>query len=202
MFDGTNPHVWVDRCEMFFELYSVTESLKTRFAALNFTGVAASWLQTYELRGRVTSWSTLCKAVCDRFDLDQYQTFLRQLDSLKQTGSMTEYYEQFEHLSHSILLYNSSYDDTYFVTRFLGGLRDDIRSIIALHRPSSVDTTSALAILQEEELAKSKVQSTLNQSLVSSIKVSTELDFLRIKPNPVKRASQWMIPRGLINWTF
>jgi len=56
--------------------------------------------------------------------------------------------------------------------------------------------------LQEEELAKSKVQSTLNQSLVSSIKVSTELDFLRIKPNPVKRASQWMIPRGLINWTF
>jgi len=115
---------------------------------------------------------------------------------------MTEYYEQFEHLAHSILLYNSSYDDTYFVTRFLGGLRDDIRSIIALHRPSSVDTTSALAILQEEELAKSKVQSTLNQSLVSSIKVSTELDFLRIKPNPVKRASQWMIPRGLINWTF
>jgi len=187
---------------MFFELYSVTESLKTRFAALNFTGVATSWLQTYELRGRVTSWSTLCKVVCDRFDLDQYQTFLRQLDSLKQTGSMTEYYEQFEHLSHSILLYNSSYDDTYFVTRFLGGLRDDIRSIIALHRPSSVDTASALAILQEEELAKSKVQSTLNQSLVSSIKVSTELDFLRIKPNPVKRASQWMIPRGLINWTF
>jgi len=80
---------------MFFELYSVTESLKTRFAALNFTGVATSWLQTYELRGRVTSWSTLCKVVCDRFDLDQYQTFLRQLDSLKQTGSMTEYYEQF-----------------------------------------------------------------------------------------------------------
>jgi len=202
VFDGTNPRVWVDRCEMFFELYSVTESLKTRFAALNFTGVATSWLQTYELRGRVTSWSTLCKVVCDRFDLDQYQTFLRQLDSLKQTGSMTEYYEQFEHLSHSILLYNSSYDDTYFVTRFLGGLRDDIRSIIALHRPSSVDTAIALAILQEEELAKSKVQSTLNQSLVSSIKVSTELDFLRIKPNPVKRASQWMIPRGLINWTF
>jgi len=92
VFDGTNPRLWVDRCEMYFELYPVTESLKTRLAALNFTGVAASWLQTYELRGRVTSWTTLCKAVCDRFDRDQYQTFLRQLDSLKQTGSVTEYY--------------------------------------------------------------------------------------------------------------
>jgi len=54
------------------------------------------------------------------------------------------------------LLYNSSYDDTYFVTRFLGGLKDDIRSMITLHRPSTVDTASALALLQEEELAKSK----------------------------------------------
>jgi hypothetical protein len=34
----------------------------------------------------------------------------------------------------------------------VGGLQEEIRSAIALHRPSNVQTASALALLQEEEL--------------------------------------------------
>ena len=67
-FDGDNPRLWKDRCEMYFEVYRVSESLKPRFAALNFSGPAATWLQTLELRGRVSSWEALCSAVCERFD--------------------------------------------------------------------------------------------------------------------------------------
>ena len=55
-FDGENPRLWKDRCEMYFEVYGVSDALKPRFAALNFSGAAASWLQTLELRGRVQSW--------------------------------------------------------------------------------------------------------------------------------------------------
>jgi len=39
-FDGEFPRAWRDECEMFFEVYAVHPSLKTRFAALNFQGVA------------------------------------------------------------------------------------------------------------------------------------------------------------------
>ena len=48
----------------------MSDALKPRFATLNFDGVAASWLQTYELRGQVSSWEDLHKAVCERFDKD------------------------------------------------------------------------------------------------------------------------------------
>jgi len=68
--------------------------------------------------------------------------------------------ERFEELSHGVLLYNDQYDDTYFVTRFLGGLNEDIRSAIALHRPSNVQEASALALLQEEELTHSSRKGT------------------------------------------
>lgn len=54
------------------------------------------------------------------------------------------------------MLYNNSYDDTYLVTRFVTGLREDIRSVIVLHRSKDVDTASALALIQEEELAQAK----------------------------------------------
>ena len=89
----------------------------------------------------------------DRFDKDQYQLLLRQLDGLKQTGSVVEYQTAFEQLAHGILLYNPAFDDIYFVTRFIGGLKEEIRSAILLHRPKDVDTASALALLQEAELS-------------------------------------------------
>ena len=39
----------------------------------NFTGPAATWLQTLELHGRVSSWEQLHTEVCKHFDRDQYQ---------------------------------------------------------------------------------------------------------------------------------
>ena len=64
--------------------------------------------------------------------------------------------EQFEQLSHDILLYNSTYDDTYFVTRFLGGLSEEVRAGITLHQPKDVQEASSLALLQETELETRK----------------------------------------------
>jgi len=69
---------------------------------------------------------------------------------------MTDYLERFEELSHGVLLYNDKYDDTYFVTRCLGGLTEEIRSAIALHRLADVQEASTLALLQEEELDRVK----------------------------------------------
>ena len=70
-FDGDNPRLWRDHCNMYFEVFSMSPELKTRFAALNFKGAAASWLQTFERRGRVAYWDTFCSTVFDRFDKDQ-----------------------------------------------------------------------------------------------------------------------------------
>jgi hypothetical protein len=53
-------------------------------------------------------------------------------------------------------LYNTGYDEVYFVTKFVSGIKEEIRSVIALHRPNSVDTASALALIQEEELDRAK----------------------------------------------
>lgn len=81
---------------------------------------------------------------------------LRQLDALKQTSSVTDYQHRFEELAHGIILYNPAFDDIYLVTRFLGGLKEEIRAAITLHRPKDVDIVSALALLQEEKLENSR----------------------------------------------
>lgn len=112
--------------------------MKTRFAVLNFHGTVATWLLTVERRGQIVEWHHLCELVFAKFDKYQYQLQLRQLDSLKQTGFVSDYQHKFEELAHGILLHNPTFDDTYLVMRFLGGLKEDIRAAITLHRPKEV----------------------------------------------------------------
>jgi hypothetical protein len=46
---------------MFFEMYDVHPSLKTRFVALNFKDLVAAWLQMVQCKGKITDWGQLCE---------------------------------------------------------------------------------------------------------------------------------------------
>jgi hypothetical protein len=46
--------------------------------------------------------------------------------------------------------YDHVTDPVYYAMRFVDGLRDDIRSVVALHRPSSFDAAATLALLQDD----------------------------------------------------
>ena len=52
-FDGDNLRLSKEQCELYFEIYCVTDAIKPCFAALNFISFAATWLQTIHLRGRL-----------------------------------------------------------------------------------------------------------------------------------------------------
>lgn len=56
---------------------------------------------------------------------------------------------------HRVLVYNKRYDETFFVTRFMGGLKTEIKTTIKLHKPRTVDLTLSLAKTQEELLLES-----------------------------------------------
>ena len=73
--------------------------------------------------------------VMAKFNKDQHEIMLRQLNLLWQMGLVLQYQKEFEKLAHMVLLYNPAFDDLFFVTRFVGGLKDEICSAIMLHRP-------------------------------------------------------------------
>ena len=101
---------------------------------------------------------------------------LCQFDALHQSGLVMEYLEQFEQLSHAIPLYNSYYDDTYFVVRFLGGLKEEFRTAISLHQPKDIQTASTLALMQEEEPAHSSRRALPRDSGKFSFRSMTQFD--------------------------
>jgi len=49
-FDGSNPNVWRENCEKYFNMYHIPMHLWAQFATIHFKGSAELWLQTYELK--------------------------------------------------------------------------------------------------------------------------------------------------------
>ena len=155
-----------------------------------------------ELRSRISSWPAMRQAVCNRFDHDQYQIYLCQLDSLRQTGSVAEYYEKFEQLSHSVLLYNSAYDDTYFVTRFLV----DYVMIFVLLLHCIVLPTSILLVLlhfyREKNWPMGKSSHHLERNFATATRALLVRGILLIKASPKLMCHNLTSTHAQINWSF
>ena len=48
------------------------------------------------------------------------------------------------------MTYEHTTDPLYYIMKFIDGLRDDIKSVKLVQRPSNLDNACALALLQEE----------------------------------------------------
>jgi hypothetical protein len=149
-FDGTNPRLWISRCENYFDMYDVEPTAWIRVASMYMTPQVACWFQAVELKNPHMSWPMLCRMLHDRFGRDQLQSLLRHLFRIHQTDSVTEYQERFVTLVDQLVVYQSVPDPLFFATRFVDGLCSDIRAVVMLQRPLDLDTACSLALLQEE----------------------------------------------------
>ena len=126
------------------------------FATMHFRGNAALWLQSYEAGNEVDSWEELIVAIHSKFDKDKHHRYLDSLERCRQTDSVAGYYLQFEELRHKVLVHNKHYDEAFFVTKFVNGLKREIQKAINLHQPKTMNMALSLAEKQEELLEESR----------------------------------------------
>ncbi|XP_073365920.1 uncharacterized protein [Aegilops tauschii subsp. strangulata] len=149
-FDGENPRLWKGLCEQYFAMYGVDRSFWLPMATLNFSTTAAIWLQSVKRKVTGLDWEGFCEFLCSKFGRDQHQQLIRQFYHTKQVGSVAEYIEQFDALMNHLLSYLEVVHPLYFLTRFVEGLRDDIRAVVLIQRPVDLEAAGSLALLQEE----------------------------------------------------
>lgn len=159
--NGGDYQVWIDNCELYFDIYSVPDMMKVKFASLNCVGNVALWLKMIQKRRKFIHWHELCDVVKEKWGKNKHTFLMRQLLLVNQIGSVDEYTLKFDTLRHQILLVDPNTSEVLFVERYLAGMRADIRSGVILHQPEDVDTASSLALLQEVELENAKVTSSV-----------------------------------------
>ena len=83
----------------------------------------------------------------ERFGKDQHESLIRQMFHIKQTTSLTEYVDKFSQLVDQLEAYHFVTDPLYYTMCFLDGLKDDIKVLVAVQRPSDLDIACTLALL-------------------------------------------------------
>lgn len=114
-FDGTAPQLWIIQANSYFDMYFVDPAMQVRVATMHFTGNAKRWLQSIAHRLEQTEWLAFCALLRERLCRDQHELLLPNSDLVKQLSA-----------------YTTNLDTLSYVTRFINGLRDDIRSVVLI----------------------------------------------------------------------
>ncbi|XP_035818132.1 F-box domain containing protein isoform X1 [Zea mays] len=152
LFDGSNPKLWKHRSETYFEFYLVPRERWIRMSIMYFEGPAVFWVQSMEDKIREMNWEEFCTHLVTRFGRDQHNLLIRQFYHIKQITSVVDYVEQFDILMHQLLAHENQLTSSMITARFIDGLKDEIKSVILIQRPSDLDTACSLALLQEDVL--------------------------------------------------
>lgn len=99
---------------------------------------------------------------------------------------MSEYVDKFTSLVDQLKSYNPKPDLLSYTTRFIDGLRDDIRAVVLVARPTSLDAMYTLALLQEEAADPSRRKESSKSATPYWSKVTTGRGTFQLPPPPVR----------------
>jgi hypothetical protein len=170
-------------------MYVVENSLWIHVASMHFEGSAARWLQSVEHRISSLSWGELCSLLHDHFGRDQHEVLIRQMFYIRQVGLVADYVEHFSVLVDQLAAYEATDNLLHYAMRFIDVLKDDIRPMVMIQRPSTLDSACALALVQEEALDSHKKKDTRRYESTLSRVTHRPAYPLPVPPNLDKGAS-------------
>jgi len=149
-FNGEDPQYWMTCAQNYFDMYGVHPSMWIKCSTMQFTGPARRWFQSVERNLVGVDWPSFCRMIRERFCRDQHELLLRTYLHIRQTTTVQDYVDRFVDLIEQLSAYTPNPDHIAYVTRFVDGLRDDIRTVVFVQRPKDLDSACILALLQEE----------------------------------------------------
>lgn len=130
LFTGENPKLWKTLCEQYFHMFAVHESYWASMSILHFSGAAGIWLQSVQNKIAGMNWDLFSALICTHFVHDKHQMLIRQYYAIKQTSTVADFVERFEVLMNHLIAYSEDTHPYFFLTRFVEGLRHDIRAVV------------------------------------------------------------------------
>ncbi|XP_028186557.1 uncharacterized protein LOC114373245 [Glycine soja] len=124
-FDGSDPLGWIFKISQFFDYQGIPDQERLTVAAFYMDGPALSWYQWMSRNGFFPSWSVML-----------------------QTGTVSDYLTDFEHLANRTLGLSPS----CLLSCFISGLSPELRREVQALRPLSLPQATELARLQEDKM--------------------------------------------------
>ncbi|KAD4385545.1 hypothetical protein E3N88_25713 [Mikania micrantha] len=155
-FSGGDPRGWVLKAEKYFRFYNTSEDEKVDIAAMHLEDDPLdlfSWLSSEQ-------------------NPDEY------LISVRQTGSVQEYRQEFARRSARV----SSWPDHCLLKVFVHSLKEELKSDVRIHKPHTVYKAMSLALEFESKLSHTRTQKPSNTTSKPEAKPFTSQPYSSSNP--------------------
>ena len=127
-FDGNDPTGWLVRAEKFFEIHEIKPELRVEMAFVSMEGPAIHWFQCLKLRWPELTWEKLREELLNRYCGRRSGNVYEQLASLKQTGSIVDYVEEYERAAAQLGAMPEEQRLGYFMNGLQGEIKQQVRT--------------------------------------------------------------------------
>jgi len=147
-FDGADPSDWVLKAQQLFSYGQIAESQKVPISAFHMEGRALQWYNWLMESAPVANWEEFVVALKTRFAPSTYDDPVGAFTKLLQSSTVEDYQYQFEVLSNKI----PGLTKGFKVSSFISGLKEEVKIMVTMLKPSNLPAAFGLARLQEEEV--------------------------------------------------
>lgn len=151
--EGGDAMEWLRDCEEYFNIYEVPDKMKASIAAMHLTGTPRSWYKSFMVGQDKATWQQFTEAFMARFGEADTELVFDKFKRLQQTSSVETYYDEFEKCRGQMLKKIPSLTKEYFLENFIGGLQGELKGMIRLLEPKTLEQALKLARYYEVTLA-------------------------------------------------
>ncbi|XP_026415231.1 uncharacterized protein LOC113310676 [Papaver somniferum] len=162
-FDGVNSRSWVRKCTKYFQLHQMNEEQKVHVASMYLEGKTDVWLHDYQVGKEVVRWETFMKDICSHFQELGHDDIVGEFNKLSQVGTVSEYQEIFEEFKALMLAKNKHLTEDYFTSSFISGLKEELRIVVQMFSPATLEKAIYLARMHEMLLDSSNKKAKINR---------------------------------------
>jgi len=130
VFDGTNPRIWIKKCERFFNLCKIPEPQQVDLASIHLKRRAEVWFTSYIAIKKSVDWDEFIVDVCGRCKEDLGCRVVEDFSKLQQNGALDEYLEKFEELKALMLQRTLALPAVLFMDSFISGLKPQLKPFV------------------------------------------------------------------------
>ncbi|CAH9093858.1 unnamed protein product [Cuscuta epithymum] len=157
-FEGQNAKLWIQKCERYFTLFNIPDNQKVNLASLYLEGRAASWFGHYIGSKKRLKWKHFIADVNARFKDNLSNKVVERFNSLKHTGLLKTFIDEFETLKAAMIQRNPKLPSSYFLDCFLAALKPTVKSFVKAFNPKNMAEAIEIARLQDETVEAFTVQ--------------------------------------------
>ena len=130
-----------------FTLYQVQEQQKVVLASAYLNEAGDAWFQGWLATKEGSPWIVFARDLCTRFGDKSLRDVIEEFNKLKQEGTMQAYQLKFEELRSLMVVHQPHLTEEYFVSSFISGLGDEVRPMVKMMQPGTVEQAADSARL-------------------------------------------------------